>query len=127
MRQTLYGQGTMRFSAEELSSFRKQIWESLNALLVASRSKKQESGTDPAIFWVMGGNEPTEADTTLFGFICSALVCASKVSHRLEFNDRTNSVRRGPETRETVRGFPVMMDYARRIHDHYFPDYTLGE
>lgn len=75
--QTLYGQGTMRFSPEEISSFRKQIWESLNALLVASRSKTKETGTGSVAFWVLGGDEPSEADTAVFGFICSALVCAA--------------------------------------------------
>lgn len=73
--QTLYGQGTMRFSAEEISSFRHQIWENVDALLVASRRKKTETGTGDATFWVSGGNGPSEADTVLFGFIASALVC----------------------------------------------------
>lgn len=31
--------------------------------------------------------------------------------------------RRGPESTEIVRGFPVVVEYARRIHDEYFPDY----
>lgn len=26
-----------------------------------------------------------------------------------------------------VRGFPVMMDYAKRIHDAYFSDYDLWD
>ena len=75
--QALYGQGTMRFSTEEISSFRKKIWENLNELLIASRSKKKENSTGSAIFWVMGGDAPSEADTSLFGFIVSALVCAA--------------------------------------------------
>ncbi len=29
----------------------------------------------------------------------------------------------GPKTRELVMGFPVMREYARGIHDVYFPDY----
>lgn len=29
----------------------------------------------------------------------------------------------GPKARELVMGFPVMREYARRIHDAYFPDY----
>ena len=68
---TLYGQGTARFSTEEISSFRKQIWENLNALLVASRAKQAEPD---AMFWVLGGDGPSEADATLFGFITSAMV-----------------------------------------------------
>ena len=82
-----YGQGTGRFSAEEISSFRKQIWQSVDALLVASRRKKSEKteigvGED-ATFWVLGGSRPSEADAVLFGFIASALVCAAYVSFPL--------------------------------------------
>ena len=79
----LYGQGTGRFSAEEISSFRKEIWESVNALLVTARRKTQEiktRGEGDATFWVLGGSTPSEADATLFGFVASALVCAAYVS-----------------------------------------------
>lgn len=34
---------------------------------------------------------------------------------------------RGPESREIVRGFPTVVEYARRIHDRYFPDYEAFE
>lgn len=78
--QALYGQGTGRFSAEEISSLRQQIWENVDALLVASRRKKVETGAGDTISWVLGGNEPSEADTVLFGFIASALVCTAYVS-----------------------------------------------
>jgi len=26
-------------------------------------------------FWALGGDEPTEVDATLFGFIASSLIC----------------------------------------------------
>jgi hypothetical protein len=77
--QTLYGQGTGRFSPEEISSFRLQIWESINALLVSSRSKSKAASASDCTFWVLGTEEPTEADTTVFAFICSALVCPAYV------------------------------------------------
>lgn len=69
---TLYGQGTARFSTEEISAFRRNIWENVNALLVASRGKRTETDAN---FWVLGGEGPSEADATLFGFIASAMVC----------------------------------------------------
>lgn len=78
--QTLYGQGTGRYSAEEISSFRQEIWENVNALLVASRRKKAETSASDEIFWVLGFNGPSEADTVLFGFIAAALVCTAYVS-----------------------------------------------
>ena len=34
---------------------------------------------------------------------------------------------RGPETRRVLRSFPMIMDYADKIHRHYFPDYEHWE
>jgi hypothetical protein len=77
---TLYGQGTMRYTYEEIGAFRLQIWESVNALLVASQSKvKRDLNALNHPFWVLGGEEPTEADATFYGFITSALVCTAYV------------------------------------------------
>lgn len=30
---------------------------------------------------------------------------------------------RAPDSQKVVRGFPVLLEYADRIHDKYFPDY----
>ncbi len=55
--------------AVEIAAFRRQIWDSVNGLLAAS--KAASSAKDPgAPFWALGGGEPTEADMTLFGFVC---------------------------------------------------------
>jgi hypothetical protein len=70
----------MRFSAAEVSSFRQQVWLSINALLVASRAKKSKTEAGDSMFWLLGGCGPSEADTVLFGFIASALVCAAYTS-----------------------------------------------
>ena len=70
---TLNGQGTGRHSAEEIAALRAEIWESVNGLLLKAR--KEASGDGP--FWVLGGTEPTEADTSLFGFIVSVLICTA--------------------------------------------------
>lgn len=76
MSATLYGQGTGRFTAEEITKFKNEVWENVNALLMAS-SLKRRSGGSGEMFFVLGGDGPTEADTTLFGFIASGLVCAA--------------------------------------------------
>lgn len=34
---------------------------------------------------------------------------------------------RAPETQQVVRSFPAVVDYARRIHSRYFPDYAALE
>jgi hypothetical protein len=44
------------------------------------------------------------------GFVCDVLILG-----------------RGPTSREIVKGYPALVDYARRIHDKYFPDYELWE
>lgn len=99
----LYSQGTGRFNSDEINAFRQEVWENINVLL--TEAQRTASSSDK-VFWVFGGSEPTEADTTLFGFIASNLVCAA-----------------GPETQRTIRSFPAVIDYARRIHQTYFPDY----
>lgn len=68
----LHSQGTSRFSAEEIHSFRDKIWHSLDDLLGESRRK---TASGQKIFWAFGGKGPTEADTSLYGFIIAGLVC----------------------------------------------------
>ncbi|KAF4217020.1 hypothetical protein CNMCM8980_003988 [Aspergillus fumigatiaffinis] len=103
----LQGQGTMAFTEEEISAFRQEIWASLNAV-VAEAQTKQSDRDGP--FWVWGGEGPTEVDAVLFGFIVSGLVCDA-----------------APASKEIIKGYPALVDYARRIHDKYFPDYELWE
>lgn len=69
------GQGTGKFNAEEIAAFRNDIWDTLNAALAEAHAKKRSG--DP--FWVLGGEEPTEADAVVFGFISAGLVCDSYV------------------------------------------------
>ncbi|EAW12281.1 glutathione S-transferase family protein [Aspergillus clavatus NRRL 1] len=102
VRATLHGQGTGRFTADEIRVFRREIWERVNGLLVAAKAAWR--GGEP--FWVLGGEGPSEADFTVFGFIVSVLVCDA-----------------APESRAVVAEFPVVMEYAERIHDRFFPDY----
>lgn len=75
----LYGQGTLRLSDEEIRASKREIWDSINSVLVAVRSSKvagSAGDTDSKArpFWFLGGDEPTEVDTTLFGFIVSVLL-----------------------------------------------------
>ncbi|KAL8842371.1 MAG: hypothetical protein Q9176_002760 [Flavoplaca citrina] len=105
MSSTLYGQGTGRLTAPEITKLKTEVWSHIDALLTAS-SRKRGSGAPEGMFFVLGGSRPTEADTTLFGFVASGLVCDA-----------------APETRKIVRSLPTVMDYADAIHRHYFPDY----
>jgi hypothetical protein len=78
--QTLHGQGTGRYTDGEIQSFRVEVWEAVNDLLVASKAKKaQVHGDEDGPFWVLGGNDPTEADAALFGFVVSGLISTAYV------------------------------------------------
>lgn len=65
----LAGQGTGRFSADEVRMFRREAWDSLEALLADGKS----GASDKEPFWVLGGDRPTKADMSLFGTIVSVL------------------------------------------------------
>ncbi|OQE37925.1 hypothetical protein PENCOP_c009G01205 [Penicillium coprophilum] len=101
------GQGTGSFSAEEIAVFRQEIWQSVNGLLSAAHAQRRDR---EGPFWVWGGDAPTEVDAALFGFVVSALICEA-----------------GPETTQLVKSYQSIVEYARRIHDKYFPDYQLWE
>lgn len=34
---------------------------------------------------------------------------------------------RAPESQRVVKSFPAVLEYARRIHDRYFPDFVSWE
>lgn len=72
VKSTLQGQGVLRFTNDEASEQRLEIWESINAMLVESRNRAQEAGKNGP-FWVLGGATPTEADPTVFGFVAASL------------------------------------------------------
>ena len=69
---TLHGQGTGRFSDEELRASKVEIWSAIDGLLRASRT-----AADEGPFWVLGGEAPSEADATLFGFVVSVLIATA--------------------------------------------------
>ncbi|KAJ4292055.1 hypothetical protein N0V90_009954 [Kalmusia sp. IMI 367209] len=101
----LYEQGSGRFSYPEIRAFIREIWIGVNGLLEESRRKA--SGDE--CFWVLGGAEPSEADATVYGFVVSVLVCDA-----------------GPESRDLLKNeFPVILDFAKRIHWRWFPDYEI--
>lgn len=123
----LYGQGTGRLSGDEVLVFKEEVWESLDALLAESKPSKPSTGrAEP--FWLLGGPEPTEADATVYGFIAGALVCDAWVLRTVLVHNRPSrrnltALCRTPITAKIVRGHPTLVEYARRIHDWYFPDY----
>ncbi|KAJ5827304.1 hypothetical protein N7447_004067 [Penicillium robsamsonii] len=99
------GQGTGSFSTEEIATFRQEIWESVNGLLSAAQAQHRDR---EGPFWVWSGDAPTEADAVVFGFVVSGLVCGA-----------------APGTKQIVNSYPALVEYARRIHEKYFPDYQL--
>ncbi len=87
MVRTLEGQGTLKFSTDEIFCLRFEVWETINDHLTTVREKINERMTTASRskdqdcpFWVLGGDDPTEADATVFGFIVSSLVCDASVA-----------------------------------------------
>ncbi|KAK3681750.1 hypothetical protein B0T22DRAFT_434070 [Podospora appendiculata] len=109
VKRTLYGQGTGRYTDDEMRGMKREAWETLNALLVEAKTKKGDMDREGP-FWVLGREAPTEADATVYGFVVASLICPA-----------------APETQKMVRSFPVLVDYARSIHARYFSDYDLWD
>ncbi|KAH3153240.1 hypothetical protein KXW80_008325 [Aspergillus fumigatus] len=79
---TLHGQGTGRYTDDEIASFQREIWDCISQVLSAAKAKAAKNTTsdkNDELFWLLAGDEPTEADATLFGFIISTLVCTAYV------------------------------------------------
>ena len=74
----LNGQGTGRFSPEEIVAFRLQIWENVDALLKSSKANSQVRDRKASL-WLLGGDTPSEADMALYCFIISVLICTAYV------------------------------------------------
>lgn len=130
----LYGQGTLRLSDEEVRAAKTEIWDTINGVLVSVRSSHAGSSGDTVSskrpFWFLGGDDPTEVDTTLFGMIVSVLLATASVPPFLSLllfhvllSWLTMNACRGPESQSIVKGYPVVVEYAERIHAAYFPDY----
>ena len=72
---TLHGQGAGRYSEEEARGLKREVWEGLEAVLGESKRGMVGRGDGGKPFWVLGREEPTEADATVYGFIAAGLVC----------------------------------------------------
>lgn len=76
----LYLQGTGRLLPEEVCALKQEVWDNLSVILAEARTKSQsaaagsQKGEDQP-YWVLGGDQPTEADAVVYGFIAGSLVC----------------------------------------------------
>ncbi|KAK8052658.1 hypothetical protein PG996_011959 [Apiospora saccharicola] len=118
---TLHGQGTGRYTAEEIASFRLEIWESINSLLTASRDKARArargSSRSPGVVWegeVGGKGEGAFLGLGRGGAYAGGCDGVWVCGQRFDL---------GPDSQAVVKGFPVILEYADRIQDRYFPDY----
>lgn len=111
--QTLHGQGTARYSLDEIALLRTEVWDAVDAFVADAKSAASTKSAQPGgsgVFWLFKGEEPTEADATVFGFITSSLLCPAAT-----------------DTAALVRSYPAIMEYAKRIHERFFPDYTFWD
>jgi hypothetical protein len=86
IKSALYGQGAGRFSDEQVKEFREGVWMRLDALLRESRKRREGMGLGKEsgeCFWCLGGEEPTECDTSVFGAVCAVLVAKRYVNGQL--------------------------------------------
>lgn len=105
--QRLHEQGTGRFSDAEISAFTREVWDAIDGML----KEGLETTEKGQCFWILGGKEPTEADTSVFGFVVANLVSNSAPWSRALLKDN----------------FPVVIEYAKRIHRKYFSDYQMWD
>ncbi|KAK8018963.1 hypothetical protein PG991_008153 [Apiospora marii] len=119
---TLHGQGTGRYTAEEIAAFRLEIWEAVDALLTASRDKARTRARDGSsrpeqvhgVVWE--GEEGGQGEGAVLGLgrggaYRGGCDCVWVRGQRVDLYGAV------------VKGFPVILEYAERIQDRYFPDY----
>lgn len=77
-----YLQGSGRHTREETTAATREIWNTINDLLEERRRGKVSAGGEGKgePFFVLGGEGPTAADASVFGFVVSNLICKSYVS-----------------------------------------------
>lgn len=84
MKTTLHGHGVGRLTSGEVLAMKTEIWQHLDDVL-KRRLRPRPAGDGDAApvsvdvdedepVWCFGGERPTEADATLFGFIVSVLI-----------------------------------------------------
>ena len=67
----LYFQGTGRHKPDEVWRLLQESVGALEDYAQAARAKADGASTGP--FWIIGGQKPTEADFTLFGYVANLL------------------------------------------------------
>ncbi len=68
----LYFQGTGRHKPDELKALRQEAIAALSDYAEAAYAKSEKDSNRP--FWILGGEKPTEADFTLFGYLAAVMV-----------------------------------------------------
>jgi len=71
----LYFQGTGRHSRDELTHLRREAVGALADYAEAALKKTVAGSSEP--FWILGGEKPTEADFTLFGYLANMCYSAA--------------------------------------------------
>ncbi|KAK8006926.1 hypothetical protein PG989_000916 [Apiospora arundinis] len=103
---SLNGQGTGLLTHDQMMELQEEGWEALNAQLAQARQQSNAASRPDEPFWILGGQQPTEADATLMGFIVAGLSCTA-----------------APAGGKVIRSHSALVDYSSRIHNRYFSDY----
>ncbi|KAI9789323.1 MAG: hypothetical protein M1816_006212 [Peltula sp. TS41687] len=106
----LQAQGTGRHTVEELDQMSEEAWAALNDLCTAHTTSTLDDGqvaaTSKRMPWIFGGQDPTEADASLYGLLVAVFVGAT------------------PKMKKMVQNYPALINYADRIHETYFSQYA---
>ena len=68
-RMMLYFQGTGRHTSDELNELRREAIGALADYAGVALAKTAANSSEP--FWILGGDKPTEADFTLYGYLAN--------------------------------------------------------
>jgi len=119
----LYFQGTGRYAPDELKRLRREAVGTLADYAGAAMAKAAGGASEP--FWILGGEQPTEADFTLFGYLANMCYSSGpQVSSPFRLGDGELTSRcRNPFTTDLVRQHKPLVSYVERIHRKYFPDF----
>ena len=68
----LYFQGTGRHNSDEVKEMRHEAVDALADYATVAYAQADKKSSAP--FWILGGEHPTEADFTLYGYLSGLLV-----------------------------------------------------
>lgn len=77
---SLNAQGTGLLTREQFTAHQAECWAALDAQVAAARQQSNAASRPDEPFWLLGGDQPTEADASLMAFVVTTLFCTAYVN-----------------------------------------------